>query len=360
MNRKTIITIGLIAGLLISIVIALLGLSLYGKAMMGKIPALSFDEALHYTLQDNEGAVVTVGLLKDGQASYTVYGPDGAILPPTLHTYEIGSLTKTFTATLVAKAVQEGRISLDDTIDQYIALPSNNTYPTIEQLLTHTSGYKSHYFAWPMAANFFTRDNDFFGITKAMVRNRLASLSMPDTTYAYEYSNFGYATLALVLEEIYDQEYAALVTALACDDLHLPNTHISDKNGDLGDYWQWKAGDAYLSAGGLVSTIEDMLAYAQLQLGKQGYIGSSQESLQHIGATNEQYELLGIRLDWIAMAWIIDEKNGFIWHNGATSKYNSYLAFDPVRQIAVVILSNLSAKSRIPATVLGVKLMQGL
>lgn len=359
-SRRITIAISLIAGLVIVTAIALLALSFYGKAMMKKIPALSFDEALRYTLHDNPEAILTIGIIKDGQVSFTVYGNNGAILPAALHTYEIGSLTKTFTAAMVAQAVQEGRIALDDTIDEYIALPSDNTYPTIAQLLTHTSGYNSHYFEWPMAANFFVRDNDFFGITKAMVRKRLASLSVPALEYAYEYSNFGYAVLALVLEEVHGKEYASLLDAFVREELHLQHTRLSDMKGDLGKFWDWKSGDAYLSAGGLVSTIEDMLAYAHLQLDKQGFIGASQESLKRIDAANEQYELLGIRLDSIAMAWILDEENGFVWHNGATSNYNSYLAFDPVRQLAVVILSNLSPQSRIPATVLGVKLMQEL
>lgn len=43
------------------------------------------------------------------------------------------------------------------------------------------------------------------------------------------------------------------------DDLSLHNTHISSMSGDLGMYWEWRADDAYLSAGGLVPDIEDML-----------------------------------------------------------------------------------------------------
>ena len=51
------------------------------------------------------------------------------VLPTTLHTYEIGSLTKTFTATMIAKASRELRINLDETIDSYLDLPADNNYP---------------------------------------------------------------------------------------------------------------------------------------------------------------------------------------------------------------------------------------
>ena len=62
-----------------------------------------------------------------------------------------------------------------------------------------------------------------------------------------------------------------------------------------------------------------------------------------------------IHMDEIGMAWIIDRENGFIWHNGGTGHYNSYLGFCPETGTSVVVLSNLPPNDRIPATVLGIK-----
>ncbi len=111
--------------------LALSGLSLYGKYQMSKIPALSFQEALEYTTKGKANAVITVGIIQNGTATYTVYGEDGKELSQELHTYEIGSLTKTFTAALVSKAVAEGKMDLDATLEQYLSLPEGNVYPTI-------------------------------------------------------------------------------------------------------------------------------------------------------------------------------------------------------------------------------------
>ena len=72
------------------------GIMIYGRYQMSKIPKLSFQEILEYTTKDNADAVITVGIVKDGQISYKVYGENGKELPAELHTYEIGSLTKTF------------------------------------------------------------------------------------------------------------------------------------------------------------------------------------------------------------------------------------------------------------------------
>ena len=53
------------------------GLMIYGKAQMGKIPGLTFMDALNYTTQGKPDARITVGIIKDGQASFTVYGENG-------------------------------------------------------------------------------------------------------------------------------------------------------------------------------------------------------------------------------------------------------------------------------------------
>lgn len=342
------------------IVLGLSGLLLYGKHRMSKIPALSFREALEYTTRNNDEAVITVGIIRDGQASFTVYGENGKELPRMLHTYEIGSLTKTFTAAMVSKAIQEGRIDINAAIDRYFALPEGNVYPTIAELLTHTSGYKAYYFERPMISNFFKGRNDFYGITKDMVISQASEISLPDEEYDFSYSNYGYAVLGLVLEAVYDSDYTELMNRFLQEELKLPNTGISTQSGDLGKYWDWNGDDAYLSAGAITSDIADMLEYAQMLLDKREYLADCQKSLKAIGTVNGQYEMLGINMDEIGRAWIIDNENGIIWHNGGTGDYNSYLGFNPETGAAVVVLSNLAPSYRIPATVLGIKLLTEL
>lgn len=345
--------------LIVCVGLMILGLALFGQYQMSKIPALSFREALEYTTKDNENAVITVGVIKDGEASFTVYEENGAELPKELHTYEIGSLTKTFTAAMISKAVQEGKLELDASIDRYLVLPEGNTYPTIKELVTHTSGYKGYYFESPMISNFFKGRNDFYGITKDMILNKAGEISLPEES-KFNYSNFGYAVLGLVLEAVYEQDYTTLMNSFVQNELMLTGTQISDQSGDLGKYWDWKAEDAYISAGALTSNIEDMLTYARLQLEAYEYLADCHESIKEINASNGQYKMMGINMDEIGMAWIIDKENGIIWHNGGTEDYNSYLGFIPEKGVAVVVLSNLSPSYRIPATVLGIKVLHEL
>lgn len=337
----------------------LCGLSMYGKYQMSKISSLSFQEALKYTTKDNDEAIITVGTIQEDKVSYVVYGANGKVLPQELHTYEIGSLTKTFTAAMISKAVREDKIDLTSSIDQYITLPEASDYPTIAELLTHTSGYKGYYFEKPMVSNFFRGRNDFYGITKEMVIKKAGKISLPDT-YGFNYSNYGYAVLGIILENVYGCDYKTLMNQFLKNELNLPNTQISEQNGDLGKYWDWNDDDAYLAAGAITSNIADMLTYAQMQLDQYEYLENCQVSLKEVDVSNEQYEMMGIHVDEIGMAWIVDSENHIIWHNGGTGHYNSYLGFDPQTDTAVIILSNCPPNYRIPATVLGAKVFQEL
>lgn len=343
---------------IILISVAIIGYILYGKYQLSKIPELSFKEALEYTTKENKNAAITIGIIKGGNISYKVYGENGEVLPNEVHTYEIGSLTKTMTSALISKAIDEGLISLDDTIDTYLDIPDEKHYPTIIQLLTHTSGYKAYYFETPMIKSFFTGGNDFYGITDKMVLNQISKINLKNQEYSFNYSNFGYATLGLVLEAVYDTEYTDLLNEFLQKELGLTATMISDGSGDLYNFWDWKDGDAYMSAGAVTSNMDDMLIYLELQMKDEGYFKRCHESLIEINASTKTYEAMGIRMDEIAMAWIIDKGNNIIWHNGGTDDYNCYMGFNVETQTGVVILSNLPPSYRIPATVLGVKLLK--
>lgn len=356
-KKRTKIVIIILAAVILCAALAVGGMIIYGKYQINKIPRLTFTEALEYTTKDNVGAVITVGIIKDKQISYKVYGENGKELPAKPHTYEIGSLTKTFTAALINKAITEGTICIDDTIDNYLPLPKAGGYPTIKELLTHTSGYEGYYFESPMISNFFKGRNDFYGITKEMVLEKAGELNMDKESYGFTYSNYGYAVLGLVLETVYHTDYTTLLNSFVQDELGLSGTVISGKSGDLGNYWDWKANDAYLPAGAITSNITDMLSYAQMQLEDNPYFYGCHKSIRTVNASDEDYRTMGINMDEIGMSWIIDTEYGIIWHNGGTGDYNSYLGFHPETKTAVVVLSNLAPKYRIPATVLGVKLL---
>lgn len=357
-RKRTLKTIGVI---LTVIVIGVGGFIAFSAYQINQIPKMTFDDMLAYTTNDNEGAIITVGIIQNGEAVYTVYGENGTILPQAEYVYELGSVTKTFTASLLFKAIDEGKISLDDSIDKYLDLPQKDYYPTIKRLITHTSGYKGQYYAPAMASNFLGGENIFYGISTDSLVERIGKINLQDRDYGYMYSNFGISVVGAVLSKLYNEDYAALMNAYIKEDLGLGNTKISDGSGDLKNYEDWANDDAYMPAGALTSTVGDALKYAKIQMeGQPEYLADMHEAITVIDANTKTYEKMNIRMDSIGAAWVIDNVNNIVWHNGGTNDYNCYLGIDLDRQIAVAVLSNLPPGYRIPTTVMGVKLLTDL
>lgn len=358
-RKKRILKVILIIVLVIAAGIG--GYSIYGLYNVNKLSSMTFEEMLAYTTKDNKNAVITVGIIKNGEMTYDVYGENGNKLSQEEHIYEVGSITKTFTTSLLCKAISEGRISFDNSIDEYLSLPKRDYYPTIRRLVTHTSGYKGYYFEKPMISNFLQKQNDFNGISEHMLLKRLGKISLDDSDYSFKYSNFGMATLGAVLEQIYEKDYTPLMNDYIVEDLGLINTRVSDGLGDLGNYWKWSESDAYIPAGALLSNITDMMQYLKIHMSEESdYLSMAHEVLAEVNATTGINEKMGIRMDAVGAGWIIDHENNIIWHAGATGDYNSYIGFDKENQIGVVILSNLSPSYRIPATVMGVEILTSL
>ena len=105
---------------------------------MSLLPAMSFEEMLGYTTKNRKDALITVGIVDKDGASFTVYGENATVLPSHEYKYEIGSITKTFTTSLLCKAIYDGKAKLSDSIARYIELPPKEYYPSFQRLVTHT------------------------------------------------------------------------------------------------------------------------------------------------------------------------------------------------------------------------------
>jgi CubicO group peptidase (beta-lactamase class C family) len=322
------------------------------------ITKMSSMEMIEYTTKGVKKAAVTVGIIRNGQMSYKVYGENGKEISPKEHIYEIGSITKTFTTALFSKAINENKIGLEDSISVFLNIPANKYYPTMRRLLTHTSGYKSSYYEGYVSTDFLNSGNSFYGITEKKLINRVETIELDNKDYPFEYSNFGLAVVGLVLEKIYNNDYTPLMNNYIKNELGLNNTKISDGNGDLSNYWMWDNGNPYIAAGALLSNISDMMQYAQMQMNETpSYLSLSHGVLAQVNATPSDYAELGIRIDVVGSGWMIDTVNNIIWHNGGTGNYNSYLGFDKTKGVAVVVLSNMAANFRTNATLIGATLI---
>jgi CubicO group peptidase (beta-lactamase class C family) len=118
-------------------------------------------------------------------------------------TYQVASVSKQFTAALVLKLVDRGRLSLSDTLGRFFdGLKPDFNGITVEQLLNHTSGLKGDFRGPPeqMAARPITRDS----LVALAARDTLAA--KPGTKYIY--SNTGYMLAAAIVEKLSGKPFA--------------------------------------------------------------------------------------------------------------------------------------------------------
>ncbi len=250
--------------------------------------------------------------------------------------YEIGSITKTFTGLLVAHAIGEGKMKLDEDIRKY--LPGNFPglhYPSGEPvrvgyLLSHTA----------LFPNSFTGDNISVPMTEAYFLDQLQQIK-PDTlkTLKYAYSNAGYQLLGYALEHIYQADYETLIKRYITTPLRMTNTFVSAKNAAVLNGYTASGEKAlpvpasFPAAGGLHSCIDDMLKYASYQLAEK----DAAVKLTHrvIYGNVEQ--------DAVGFQWSIGRTRTWDYYiriDGGTNGFRSFCSLYPNDQAAVVLLTN--------------------
>lgn len=334
------------------------GFFLFLQYQMSKLSKMSFIETLQFSTKGEGEAVVTVGIIKDGKAQFQVYGENAQKLDSRIESYEIGSLTKTFTSLIAAQGIVEGKLTEENSVGNYLSLPQGN-YPTVGSLLSHSSGLKGHYLSAQMATNFLKgEDNDFYGIDKEELLAQFSKRSFNEKDYNFKYSNFGMSVLGLVLEEAYGEDYGVLMENMF-QRMKMKGTYLAKEGTSLPDGWNWKENDGYRPAGAVISNIEDMLLYLDLQIeNKDPAVKKSHQLLKrNVGQVNEK---TGVVISDVAMGWMYDNTRDIYWHNGGTTNYNCYMAYDLESKTGVVLLANLPPNKKIPVTVSGIKVMDML
>jgi CubicO group peptidase (beta-lactamase class C family) len=304
------------------------------RAAQERIAAGSHQTLVFAVVDGDNSEVVAFGTLDDGKA------PDGDTV------YEIGSITKTFTATLLARAVLSGRVTLDTPLAQLLPdyrIPSRGGKEiTLGMLATQHSGLPR------LPSNLQPKDptDPYADYDAARLKAFLAGYQLPrDPGAAYEYSNLGFGLLGYALAQFEHTTYGAMLyeqilgplgmttSATASTDVmraHLARGH--DAAGRPAKNWEFAA---LAGAGAIRSTASDMLRYLKANM--------SVDRSPLVAAMNlaqSPRRSLGNSMR-IGLAWMTTGK-GIVWHNGQTAGYASFLGFTADRARGVVILSNTS------------------
>lgn len=308
--------------------------------------------ALDY-LKDPNNSSLSIGIVTDGNTETIYYGETergNGTLPDGRSLYEIGSLTKTFVATLLAHAVNEKKISLNDDIRKYLP----GSYPNLQYngLPIKVLNLANHTSALPrLPGNFakvggYNPANPYQHYSKEMIFEYLKTFK-PDTLAGtrMEYSNFGFAVLGIILENVYHQPLEELLKQTITAPLKMTSTSlvVPEANRKLlvsgysdidGKYLQsWEMG-AFNAAGGLKSNMQDLLIFLKTNLNS-----VSPDFALTRKETDKQAEIS------TGLAWMIQPFRGTtcIWHNGAVGGFTSFCGFIKDRKAGVVVLSNSSA-----------------
>lgn len=307
------------------------------------------DEAASSFMSISNAVGFSIGIIKDGQNYTYHYGEveKGTSRRPSDNTqYGIGSITKTFTATLVAQAVLEKRVALDDDIREHL----DGEYPNLEfegtpilvvDLLNHVSGLPNHLFDLPAFAQAdYVRQKQLSYSREDFYRDlrRVELESVPGTKF--QYSNAGGQLLGYLLERLYDMPYEELVMKRIAEPLGMRRTKITlspterhgykgyDENGSVVP----DNPDQIQAAGALKSSISDMLRYAAWHLG---------ESNEAVKLTHEP-SLNLVDNYWLGLGWqmFIFPHHRIIWQQGSLPGFTSYCALYAEWNMAVVVLAN--------------------
>lgn len=284
--------------------------------------------------------------------------------------FEIGSVSKVFTTTLLADMVERGEIRLYDPASKF--LPNTVFVPvrngkeiTLKDLATHSSGLPEN------PGNFLPKSviarklvTCWFCGFDEMVTSRFESYSVEEMYKAlsgyrltrdigseFEYSNFGLALLGHILELRGEADYETLVKTRIAQPLQMTSTAVKltpemtehlanghDENGKPTPSWEMPK---FAGAGGLRSTANDLVKFMQANLGlvpsplSAAMDRTQQTQFQCCG----KHPTLEMGLGW----FLYPEYNGkVIGHGGSTGGYRTKMLLDRERRRGVVVLANSS------------------
>ncbi|MDQ0010679.1 CubicO group peptidase (beta-lactamase class C family) [Luteibacter jiangsuensis] len=314
------------------------------------------DKAVSEYLRNSCHVGISIAVVDADHTYFYNYGStsrDKVERPTPLTIYELASVTKTFTASLAARAVVDGRMTLDgdfrsDLPGDYRNLAWNGQPITLRTLLTHYSGMprdipdSDALFADKESPDFNAR---LFALNQGFGRKQfLAALhdihlrSAPGDKQAY--SNAGYLVIGLGLEHVLGEPMDALMRQYIFQPLGMTSTGFTLKGDELArivnGYDRYgrvtprppeNAGAAW----GLYASTADMAKYVRWQLDESNpVVRLSHQALTGSGSDGE------------AMAWNLggDQRQPLIWHGGGSLGMSSQVVLYPKQHEGYVLLAN--------------------
>ncbi len=275
------------------------------------------------------GGVVTY--LEKGKNQYNfAYGElskDEGHSTTNLTIFKIASLTKLFTTIAIAQLQEQGKVSFDDTVCQYLSYPSNHPLckVDIKSLLSHTSG---------LPVDTGSLNDQTLESSKEELETWLKNLK-PPLKPSYTYSNLGFFILGRIIEVISKENYEAYITNKILVPLKMYETFFDESKIKKKQFAQGYAYQnmllknpkitGYRPAAGLYSNAKDLEAFINFLT-----LQNNDQILKKRSLENLFKNELGFKT----------YSGGRIGHGGRIQGYRSLIQFDIKKQSALLILTN--------------------
>ncbi|SFS07480.1 D-alanyl-D-alanine carboxypeptidase [Microbacterium sp. cf046] len=309
---------------------------------------------------------VVVGVRSPAGTWSAGYGADlvtGAPVAVDAHA-RVASVTKSFVGTVILQLAEEGSLSLDDPIDDYVADVPNGTRITLRELISMTSGLGNYSDdeAWGLAV---LADPEAEWTPEQLLAY---SWSMP-TSFApgsnMQYTNANFILLGLVIEQVTGQALPDVLDERILGPLGLTETSYPTDNelaeprmigytlpavvhpiGGTSNKWvdatEWSPSSAG-AAGAMISDVDDMLAWGRVLATGQGVLSEAAQvaRLESFGSSDlAPQEFYG---DAIVC------QGGWIGHSGNIPGYNTLVRYEPASETTIVVIATgLSGSSTPP------------
>lgn len=355
---------------------------------------LTIDEIIKKHIKKYKFPGISVGLIDEHGSQFFNHGEikkESGITPTSNTLYEIGSMTKTFTATLAVQLQNEGLLSLDDPITKFLPEFLGSDFDknkiTLFHLITHTSGLVEvplrEYPKYLIKFVFRTSKGKFFPtryrLDTASFLQVISQLKLKDNPGTkFRYSNSGVGLVGKILERVTNSTYEKLIKSRILNVLSMQDTTITISENHkeklaTGYLHTGKQADpisipAVASAGSIRSTASDLLKFLKVNLGLEqsslssvfAYCKSTRidPSLSFFNKFTMKL-LMGAQYTEIGLGWIAADLKNFsiLQHSGGTEGFSTIMMINPNNKTGVVVLTNAAFKDNIK---LSIELLQKL
>jgi CubicO group peptidase (beta-lactamase class C family) len=317
---------------------------------------VAIDTMIDQRIAGRSGEGIAVGVTDGAGHRVTGRGPAGAATFDGNTLFEIGSMSKVFTALLLADMVQRGEVALDDPAEKY--LPAGAKMPmrggreiTLEDLATHRSGLPR----LPDNLSFRDPTNPYADYSEANLLDFLGRYELTrDIGSTYEYSNLGVGLLGYLLARRAGTDYENLLKRRITIPLGMRDTTITltaaqkarfatGHDGYMRPTSAWDL-PVLAGAGGIRSTVNDLLIFLDASIGtKPSRLAPAMKAMlakRWPGVSPR----IATGLGWMVMA---SSSGEIVFHGGGTGGFRTAMAYDPSKQRGAVILTNAAVEESI-------------